>query len=245
MRAARALLTEQFTIPSHRPSCPVDDKASAHAIGGGGDPATEATLVPKEIEAHHCAMPEVGLGDRVTIGSSRVGGNHSAAVFYVDPEVFDFAPPNQIVERLADLQARGKQFPFPSSPCRNYNALAAGFDREKNDYAPNLLWAGVPESAVPADIGEVIEQWKRFEVKVSHPHFHGDGVRAIGCFLKAVQECCGDRASRRQWGVPGSSSFRLGILHLSSCFRSMPLDPSQSQLLVRGARLAGYGNTSR
>lgn len=54
----------------------------------------------------------------------------STSPFFIDREAKNFAELPLLIESLCMLQERNITFPFPSSPCRNYNVLACGFDWE-------------------------------------------------------------------------------------------------------------------
>ena len=69
------------------------------------------------------------------------GLHNSSSVFYVDPAVTEIAPHNQILKFLLGMQERRVVAPFPAEPCRNYNALYAGFDVGTGEHVS--LWKGV------------------------------------------------------------------------------------------------------
>ena len=143
--------------------------------------------------------------------SFRGSAQESSSVFYIDSAVFEFAPENQVIERLTDLQAKKVTYPFPSAPGRNFNVLGAGFSRKLDDWPKEYKWEEASKNGLPSDLDEVCEQFERFAANSDNPHNVGIGVRVIWRFLEQTKDSASSERSARQ-------SFRsLPFARSSSC----------------------------
>jgi hypothetical protein len=64
------------------------------------------------------------------LGTSSAASASTSSRFFVDQSVFEFAPRNQTLAFLHNMQQTSRKYPFPASPGRNYNVLACGFDKD-------------------------------------------------------------------------------------------------------------------
>ena len=145
---------------------PVSGEEAA-ASGGSGVPASGA-----EASSGFRDVPVYG-----------VPGNTSS-VFYIDPDVFALAPPNQILAKLFDMQERRLVHQFPATAGRNYNALGAGFDLGTKTHVS--LWPGVSEP-LPTDLDDVLQQMAIFNTMDKHPRWCS-GVEVCLAWLASVKD---------------------------------------------------------
>jgi len=122
-----------------------------------------------------------------SVGSSGVRGvRGSSSTFWIDEEVFLFCPKGQSMSRLEQMRDRKLLYPFPSSPCRNYNCLGAGFDRETGTW--DHIWPGMPLATLGSGFDELLEQFQKFvENKKDHKEYTEVGCNVILQWLKQCQ----------------------------------------------------------
>jgi len=113
----------------------------------------------------------------------------SSSVFYIDLAVYTFAPPKQWTRRVKDLADKGISYPFPDSPGRNFNVLAAGWDMEKGEYDDSAFWKADATVTLSTEVDEVLTMFKKFiDTKQGvSPHWCPD-VKVLLAFLQATKD---------------------------------------------------------
>ena len=158
--------------------------SEAAARAGAGVPVSGAETSPSGAIV---PVSRTGSGVPVFGAASPFGAGvpeNTSSVFYIDPEVFALAPPNQILAKLFDMQERRRTDPFPATAGRNYNALGAGFDLAAKRHVS--LWPGVA-APLPTDLDDVLHQMAKFNGMDTHPHW-SSGVEVCLSWLESVKD---------------------------------------------------------
>jgi len=151
-----------------------------------GSEAAARALSPQPSDAI-VPVSRTGSGVPVFGAASPLGAGvpeNTSSVFYIDPEVFALAPPNQILAKLFDMQGRGRTDPFPATAGQSYNALGAGFDLAAKGHVS--LWPGVV-APLPTDLDDVLHQMAKFNGMDTHPHW-SSGVEVCLSWLESVKD---------------------------------------------------------
>jgi hypothetical protein len=110
-------------------------------------------------------------------------------VFFIDPEVFAFAPLNLVAEKLAQKSNDNQdKSPFPAVPYRGYNVLGAGFNLLEDQFADWCQWDTSPDldpAVWPANAEQVLSALRRILQDPNHPHWS----RGVGVLVKFLQAC--------------------------------------------------------
>lgn len=151
---------------------PVPEPETASALVVKGSLQSVEQMPPTSVSGSPDVLPQLEVSGRQEVASAGPSAGSSSdfpswwtassAVFFIDGHVYDFAPRTQWVARIKDLSDKGQTYPFPNSPGRNFNVLAAGWDWELKDYVPGSTWE---TPSVMCEDDEVYEQLERFVEK--------------------------------------------------------------------------------
>ena len=178
-------------------SAPSAPCALDEVTGAGTDP-----IAVEKVDEKVNEKVDVGMLGRLDVGKlaglvvEKLGGQDVAPVstsspFFIDPEVFDLAAPNLILQHMAMMQGRRLKWPFPVGGLRNYDCFAAGFQPLLGDWAEEHIWGPIPESEVPVElIDQVSTRLEPLQLKVNCGGGVGTLVKLFG-HLKArcVSNC--------------------------------------------------------
>jgi hypothetical protein len=174
----RCLGFEEFDIP--KPSAPP---------GQPEDEPGRTDGEPTKVSTIEGSQGSGGQGE--TGGRQGLAVLYPSSVFYIDPAVYEFSPQRQWIQRLTDLADKGMTHPFPSSPGRNFNVLAAGWDKTTATYEEGSLWQSDSDS-MSTELDEVQVQFEKFATtgqEKNHPHWCPD-VRVLSEFLQKTKDSC-------------------------------------------------------
>ena len=88
--------------------------------------------------------------------------------------------------RLEQMRDRSLLWPFPSSPCRNYNVLGAGYCRESKTW--DLVWPGFESHCLTKGFDELVQQFHKFVTeRQDHREYTELGCEIISQYLKKCQ----------------------------------------------------------
>lgn len=78
------------------------------------------------------------------------------------------------------MQQKKVSYPFPSSPCRNYNIFGSGFDQNLKDWPACYKWQGVPADHFnEGKIKTCLEQLENFICNKSDSMYWTPSVHVI------------------------------------------------------------------
>ena len=91
------------------------------------------------------------------------------------------------MSRLEQMQDRKLLWPFPSSPCRNYNCLGAGFDPATGTW--DHVWPGMSKECLGQGFDHLLQQFENFvENKKDHREYTEQGCNVILRWLKMCED---------------------------------------------------------
>ena len=123
------------------PSAPAQELVERQGVGRQGVEGVQASNGVRAVEDDGTPSPAPERPPTVMDASQTPADGASSrawtsSVFYIDEAAKTFSPITTICGRLDDLQKRNLKFPFPDSPCRNYNILFCGYNKEPSHRAP-------------------------------------------------------------------------------------------------------------
>ena len=164
------------------PAGPTPTSGSFGSSGAPAAPTSGVQAAPTTTSGSSGSSGVPGVGE-----AARNPMAETSSTFWIDPEVFLFCPKGQSMSRLEQMRDRKLLWPFPSSPCRNYNCLAAGFDPATGTW--DHLWPGMDKECLGQGFHNVVQQFENFvENKKDHKEYTEQGCKIILKWLKMCQD---------------------------------------------------------